>query len=132
MGGRGVGVAVGVGERVMVGVKEAVGVVVAVAVGVTATTSLPAGFNARLATPGMRRTMAAPIKISNNSKPRNPGKLRVISGMRGPWTGLAGAVGVAGVRLAPHTRQRVAFSLRRVPQFGHVFEGLVVSGLIGF
>jgi hypothetical protein len=42
-------------------------------------------------------------------------------GMRGPWTDVSDSLlGVALVVMArPHTWQRVAFSLKRVPQVGH-------------
>src|SRR5574341_197588 len=61
------------------------------------------------------------------------GKLRVTSGKRLPCTAaLAGLEGLSAVASSvPHTRQRVASSLKRVPQVGHsfvVFE--VISGLI--
>lgn len=70
-------------------------------------------------------------------KPSATGSDNVISGMRGLFTVVvagepAFADVAAGVKVFPQTRQRVAFSLKRVPQVGHTFEvDLVSSGLIG-
>jgi hypothetical protein len=63
---------------------------------------------------------------------RNPsaaGSESVKEGMRLPWTVLIDFVSAEGVISAPHTRQRVAVSLSRVPQVGQILV-LVVSGLI--
>lgn len=62
------------------------------------------------------------------------GRLRVSSGIFGPWTGdpdppfdLA-----LVVKLRPHTWQRVALSFKRVPQVGQIFvEGFDFSVVIG-
>lgn len=61
------------------------------------------------------------------------GRVSVISGMRGPCTEDFALVDFSeGVKVRPQTRQRVAFSLMRVPQVGQVlvFEDGLISGLI--
>lgn len=71
-----------------------------------------------------------PMNKANN--PITEGKLRVKVGIRLPWTDLLGLEGRSVlVRSVPHTMQRSALSLMRVPQVGHNlvgFEGF--SGLI--
>lgn len=80
-----------------------------------------------------KKTITAPIARKIASKPKAAGRLKVISGIRLPCTALAGFAGFsADPRSAPHTRQRVASSDRRVPQVGQSFVGVVgVSGVIG-
>jgi oxygen-independent coproporphyrinogen-3 oxidase len=51
--------------------------------------------------------------------------------MRVPWIGLVFRVTSGVLIVVPQTGQRLALSLRRVPQVGHNFVGLE-SGLIGF
>jgi len=58
------------------------------------------------------------------------GRLNFSSGSRVDWTAADSTFrGLgAGVNVLPQTRQRVAFSLNRVPQVGHTFdEGVLVS-----
>lgn len=70
--------------------------------------------------------------ISTNAMiPSATGRLRVISGIRVPWIDLLFFAFSVVVILVPHTGQREAFSLKRVPQVGQSLVGLV-SGLIGF
>jgi len=122
--GVGWGVEVEVGGN---GVEVIVGVTVnvAVAVGVIGTTT--SGLLRKA-----KKTMMAPIARKIANKPMAAGRLRVISGIRLPWMALAVFLGIPVVlRSAPHTRQRVASSLNRVPQVGHNLVGVVVvSGLI--
>jgi hypothetical protein len=122
MGGKGVRVgarvAVADGEGVMVIV--AVGVIVTVAVGWTTC-------------PVVRRTVkttAAPMARIRTINPKATGRLKVTSGMRGPWIDFADSAAV-GVSVRPHTRHRVAFSLTRVPQVGQTFVGVVDDIVIG-
>ncbi len=57
----------------------------------------------------------------------------VSEGKCGPWTAFAAFFPSAAVKFLPHTRQRVAFSLRREPQVGQTFEFEVEdSAVIGF
>ena len=57
-------------------------------------------------------------RMSSN-KPNAAGRLSLTSGMREPCIALADLAGAAELITLPQTRQRVAFSLRRVPQVGH-------------
>ena len=121
--GWGVWVMVGGGS---VGVLLGVGVTVSVEVGVISMMASGVVFSAKY-------TMTAPIARKRANKPMAAGKLRVMAGMRLPWTALAGWTGFSALpRSAPHTRQRVASSVRRVPHVGQSFveEGDVDSGLI--
>src|SRR5512139_917100 len=64
------------------------------------------------------------------NSPSAAGKPRVISGIRLPCTALVGRRGFSAVGTAnsvPHTRQRAASMLTRVPQVGQIFVG--VEGL---
>ncbi len=106
------------------GVRVVVGVTVTVAVGVGWTTC-PVWFN-------MVNTAAAPMARIRTINPSATGRLRVISGMRGPWIDFA-EVAAVGVSERPHTRHREAFSLTRVPQVGQTFVGVEeVWAVIGF
>jgi hypothetical protein len=124
MGGIGVYVAamvaVAVGMlTVLVGVKVTVGVGVGLV-------TFPVPFK-------MRKTMAAPKANTRTINPNAAGRLNFNSGRRGLSTGLDWVgFGVEGTeKLRPHTKQRVAFSLNRVPQVGQTFVlELVFSGLI--
>ena len=64
--------------------------------------------------------MVAPRARNKASRPMATGKLRVISGIRLPRMGLLAwpAPSPFLANSLPHTRQRVASSLRRVPQVG--------------
>ena len=120
------GVFVGGGS---VGDNVGVAVIVAVAEGVAGMITLGLVFKAKY-------TMTAPIVRKKANKPNAAGRLSVISGIRLPCTAFAGRAGFSTLpSSAPHTRQRVASSLKRVPQVG---QSLVVvemdwfSGLIRF
>jgi hypothetical protein len=71
------------------------------------------------------------IKTAKSSKAT--GKLKVSSGIRLPWIALPFLEGFSPpVKSLPHTRQRVASSLTRVPQVGQSLVGLEgVSDVIG-
>ncbi|PWB71744.1 MAG: hypothetical protein C3F07_13365 [Anaerolineales bacterium] len=59
-----------------------------------------------------------------NNAPSAAGRLRVISGMRLaciPDSAFLDFGAAFAVNSVPHTRQRVAFSLKRVPQVGQTF-----------
>lgn len=124
LGGCGVAVGAIVGSIVAVGVFVLVGVnvMVGVAVGVV---TLPVPWR-------IRNTNAAPKPSTRMINPIAAGRLSFNSGSFGACTGLEGSVFLGLVENdLPHTRQRVAFSLRRVPQVGHTrFVEDVCSGLI--
>ena len=109
-----------VGSRVIV----AVGVIVVVGVGV------PAAVGSVSVVPLMpelriKYTINAPINRIAVSAPSAIGKLRVISGMRLaciPDSAFFDFVAALAVNSVPHTRQRVAFSLKRVPQVGQIWD----------
>lgn len=113
-----VGSRVGVGVLVLVGVRVMVGV----AVGVV---TLPVPWR-------IRKTRAAPNPRTRMTKPIAAGKLSFNSGNFGACTGLDDTVLLFPVeKVLPQTRQRVALSLKRVPQVGHTLVLVVVcSGLI--
>jgi hypothetical protein len=54
-------------------------------------------------------------------RPIAAGRLILSSGSLGFWIGGVFSFLVDALKVRPHTRQRVAFSLSRVPQVGHVF-----------
>ena len=75
------------------------------------------------------------MAMNRMNSPNMAGRFRVISGKRLPCTtALAGLEGLSLVASSvPHTRQRVASWLKRVPHVGHNFVDLeVISGLIRF
>ena len=122
-----------VGMSVSVGVGLAVGVEVTVGTGVGSTTR----FWARRLT----KTATAPMARISTNNPSASGRLSVISGMREAWMAFSAFLTAFGSGLAPksvpQTRQRVAFSLRRVPQVGQIFvfccetfSGLIRAGII--
>lgn len=81
------------------------------------------------------RTITAAMTTTAARMPTAAGRLKVISGMRLAWIDLSTFLTAFGsgleVNSAPHTRQRVAFSLKRVPQVGQIFVfDEVVSGFI--
>jgi hypothetical protein len=108
---------VGLGVIVTVGVMVKVGVIV--------------GVVTRPVVCRRTKINAAPRPRIKIISPMAAGRLTFNSGNLGFWTGLVGMVLVLVVKVRPHTRQRVAFSLSLVPQVGQVFgvEGLV-SGLM--
>lgn len=76
--------------------------------------------------------MAAPNPRIRTINPSASGRLSFNSGKRGLATGFAWEGLDVTEKLRPQTRQRVAFSLNRVPQVGQTFVGEVFefSGLI--
>lgn len=123
LGGNGVKVGRGVEVVVGVGVCSRVGVTVAVAVGAGPVTW-----------PVLRKTRKirpAPMARTINISPMANGRLKVISGKRAPLIGeLDDSTGAFPVKVRPHTRQRVADSLMRVPQVGQTLVDEMGSGLI--
>jgi hypothetical protein len=126
-----IGVGVGMGDAVAVG-GEFVGVIVLVLVRVLVELGEGAAATSGLLLRA-KKTITAPINRKSVSKPRAAGRLSVIAGIRLPCTAFAGLAGFSTVPIsAPHTRQRVASSDRRVPQVGQSLVGDVgVSGVIG-
>ena len=129
LGGWGVSVAAAVGAIVGEGVLVLVGANVIVGVAVGAAT-LPVDCR-------IRKTRAAPSPRIRMIKPMAAGRLNFSSGNLGPWIGLAVTLAFClAVNERPHTRQRVAFSLRRVPHVGHtllvevVDSGLIISSIL--
>lgn len=121
--GSGVNVVVGGGN-----VAVLVGVGVSEEVGVGVISMMTSGVVRRA-----KYTMIAPMAKNKANNPMAAGRLIVILGIRLPCTALGFWAGFSALpRSAPHTRQRVASSDRRVPQVGHnLLEGDVVgSGLI--
>ena len=123
-------VAVGTGVELAASVNTTVRVGVGVKVGVPPVVPAAAG-----PLPVMRitkNTSAAPTIRNRASSPSTTGRLRVISGMRLAWVAAGFLASMVWLSSVPHTRQRVAFSARRVPQVGQIFVfGVdVVSGLI--
>ena len=110
-GGSGVAVGSRVGVRVRVGVTVIVTVTVGLGVGVGSTTR-PVPLK-------MPKTAPAPMASRRMTRPMAIGSEMVTAGMRAPCT-VAGLSAVLGLKLRPHTRQRVAFSASRVPQVGQV------------
>ena len=109
-----------VGAKVSVGV----GVIVTVPVGVPASVG---GVKVVPLTPELRikYTTNAPINKTATSAPSAIGRLRVISGMRLapiPDSAFFDFVAALAVSSVPQTRQRVAFSLKRVPQVGQICD----------
>ena len=111
------------GASVGKGVMVDVGVIVAVAVG------LPTAVGVMICVPPTptrkpKYTTAAPTSRINTSAPSAAGRLSLTSGMRlacmpvSTFFDFGAAFAVSSV---PHTRQRVAFSLKRVPQVGQTF-----------
>jgi hypothetical protein len=123
MGGKFVGVGAKVGSVVGAGVLVLVGVNVTVGVTV-GSAMLPVPFR-------ITKINAAPRPKTSTTRPSAAGRLNFNSGSLGDCTGLVAAVFVEVVKFLPQTRQRVAFSLKRVPQVGQTLLGEVLdSGLI--
>jgi hypothetical protein len=118
-----------VGTSVDVGISVAGRVAVGVSVGVAVSTvsNVPSGALAR----NEKNATEAAIRTTTTRMPTAAGKLKVTTGMRLACTDFSTFLAALGsgfaVNSVPHTRQRVAFSLRRVPQVGQIFvlEGLV-------
>ncbi len=119
-GGSGVRVGCSVGVDVIVGVSVSVGVSVEV---ISPCAVSGTGLFDRSA----KNTTTAPNVIKSASKPKASGRLSVISGRRFELTFEVDLDSAFASNSLPHTRQRVAVSLNRVPQTGHilVFEVLV-------
>ena len=99
---------------------------VIVPVGVTVPASV-GGANFVPLTPELRikYTTNAPINKTATNAPSAIGKLRVISGMRLapiPVSAFFDFVAAFAVSSVPQTRQRVAFSLKRVPHVGQICD----------
>ena len=76
-------------------------------------------------------TRPAPSSNKMASAPKAIGKLSVISGMRLACMAAGFLASAAGLSSVPHTKQRLAFSAKRVPQVGHIFVvGVGVSSVI--
>jgi hypothetical protein len=104
---------VAVGEGVMVGIN--------VGVEVIGSSKAPTGALARIE----KKAIAAAMMTTTSSAPTAAGKLNVITGIRLACTAFSAFLTTRGsgraLNSAPHTRQRAAFSLSRVPQVGHTF-----------
>lgn len=118
------------GGTVTVGDGDAVGV--SEGVGVSGLSNVPTGALART----VKKTIAPTAMTTASKMPTAAGKLSFTSGRRLACTVFSlfltdlGLLGCA-VNSVPHTRQRRALSLRRVPQVGQTFVLLEVgSGLI--
>ena len=74
----------------------------------------------------LKYTTDAPINRMTANAPNANGRLNVISGIRlavmPPVSAFFDFVAAFAVSSVPHTRQRVAFSLRRVPQVGQICD----------
>lgn len=109
------GVAVSVAGSVTVAVRDAVGVSEGVAVS-EVSLSAPRGTRKKV-------SPAATRMIANND-PMAAGRLSVTCGRLAALTERSACLTALGWGCAPnsvpHTKQRTAFSLRRVPQVGHI------------
>ena len=81
-----------------------------------------------------KNTITEATMITTARIPIAAGRLSLISGMRLAWTDfsdfLASFCSGLAVNSVPHTRHRVAFSLRRVPQVGQTFVLLEVGSRV--
>ncbi len=114
---------------VAVGSWVAVGVSVGVAL--STLSNVPSGAILR----NEKNTIDAATMITSASTPTAAGRLKVIAGMLLACTDLSIFLADFGsgrtLNSVPHTRQRIAFSLKRVPQVGQTFVLLeLVSMLI--
>ena len=112
-----------VAGNVAVGVSDGVGVI--------AGSKVPSGALAR----NRKNTMTAATTITTATMPTAAGRLNVTTGIRLACTDFSTFFAALGSGFAlnsvPHTRQRVALSLKRVPQVGQTFVLLeLVSSLI--
>ena len=117
-GGCRVAVGVSVAGKVAVAVSDGVGD--SLGVGVSSVENVCGSFGTRK---NVRPTATA---ITTNNAPMAAGRLRVNFGMDAACTErsvfwAAAFASVLGANSVPHTRQRTAFSLRRVPQVGQTF-----------
>ena len=120
---------ISVAGSVAVGGGLAVGVSVGVAV--STVVNVPSGALARKE----KNAIEAATMITIARMPTAAGRLKVTTGMRLACTDLSTFFAAFGsgrvLNSVPHTRQRIAFSLKRVPQVGQTFVLLEVdSGLI--
>jgi len=115
---------VGSGVRVTVGVGlcSNVGEGLAVAVGSGGAT-WPVPRN-------IRKIIPPPTARTINNNPSASGRLKVISGSRCERTVFDFLVAADMVKVLPQTKQRFAFSLKRVPHVGQILDGVLFSGLI--
>ena len=123
--------AVGISVAGSVAVGDGLAVGVSVGVEVSTVVNVPSGALAR----NEKNAIAAAAMITIARIPTAAGRLRLITGMRLACTDLSTFFTTFGsgraLNSVPHTRQRVAFSLRRVPQVGQTFVLLEAgSGLI--
>src|SRR3972149_315007 len=114
-----VAVGISVAGNVAVGGWVAVGV--SVGVPVSTTSNVPSGAILR----NEKNTMDAATMVTTARTPTAAGKLNVIAGMRPACTDFSTFLADFGsgraLNSVPHTRQRIAFSLKRVPQVGQTF-----------
>ncbi len=112
---------VGISVAGMVAVGGGLAVGVSVGVAVSTVSSVPSGNPWRIT----KYTVTAATTITTARIPTAAGKLKVIAGMRFACTDLSAFLAALGsgraLNSVPHTRQRVAFSLKRVPQVGQIF-----------
>lgn len=112
---------VGTCVGINVAVAGWVSVGVALGVAVSAVSKVPGGALALRE----KNTMAAATMTTTASAPTAAGKLMVTTGIRLACTDFSTFLAAFGSGLAlnsvPHTRQRIAFSLKRVPHVGQTF-----------
>lgn len=115
------GVAVSVAGKVGVGERDGVGV--SVGVEVSAVEKVSGSFGTR------KKVRPAATAITARSEPMAAGRLSVSCGMLAARTDFSVFLTALGAGCAPnsvpHTKQRTAFSLKRVPQVG---QTLVLLG----
>ena len=96
-----------------------------VAVGVSVGVGVSTAENAASSFGTAKNVMAAAMMITIASTPTAAGRLKRISGMRLARTDFSAFLTTFGsgraLNSVPQTRQRAAFSLRRVPQVGQTF-----------
>jgi hypothetical protein len=121
----------GIGVAVGAAVGSSVGAGVLVLVGVRVSVGVAVGVVTRPVVWSTRKIRAAPRPRTSIIKPNAAGKLSFNSGNFGPLIGLAEADFTFDVKDLPQTKQRVAFSLNRVPQVGHtLLLEVFISGVI--
>ena len=113
--------AVGTSVGGIVAVAGRVAVGVSVGVGVSTVSNVPSRAFAR----SEKNATDAAIIITTARIPIAAGKLKVTTGMRLACTVVSvffDLVLAFAVSSVPHTKQRVAFSVKRVPQVGHICD----------